>query len=158
MADGTDQVLRSAWQATRLRRAFQPADPRQRLDLAAAAACWRALGTFAAEKLTDGRGAVLPKLGTFVLLHSGSGGRTDGGPSTPPLQLSREFVRGAGLVPAANDAPPRSLASTGAAELGREKIHKSKAKFHEFVPPRLCAPLSPPGTTLALLARAPCPG
>ena len=46
-----------------LRRAFQPADPCQRLGLAAATACGRALGTFAAEKLTDGRGAVLPKLG-----------------------------------------------------------------------------------------------
>ena len=92
MADSTDHVLRGAWQATRLRRAFQPANPSQRLDLAVATACWRALGTFAAEKLTDGRGAVLPKLGTFVLLHSGSGGRTDGGPRTPTLQLSRELT------------------------------------------------------------------
>ena len=44
--------------------------------------------------MTDGRGAVLPKLGTFVLLHSGSGGMPDGGPSTPSLQLSRELSRG----------------------------------------------------------------
>ena len=41
------------------------------------------IDTVCAEKLSDGRGAVQPKLGAFVRLHSGSGGRTDGGPGTP---------------------------------------------------------------------------
>jgi hypothetical protein len=115
MEDSSDRLLRAAWHATRLRRAFQPADPSQRLDLGAVNSAWRALGAAAAEKLRAGRGTVLPRLGSFVLLHSGPAGQPDEGPCTPSLQLSREFVRSTGLVPAVPEAPPRAVASTSSA-------------------------------------------
>ena len=114
MADSSDRLLREAWQAARLRRAFQPREPSQRLDLAAVVAVWRAIGEAAAAKLREGRGTVLPWFGAFVLLHGGAGGQP-GGLRTPALQLSREFVRSTALVPAAPDAPPRAIASTSSA-------------------------------------------
>jgi hypothetical protein len=55
-ADSSERLLREAWQAARLRRAFQPvAQPSQRLDFAAAVSVWRAIGEAAAEKLREGR-------------------------------------------------------------------------------------------------------
>ena len=114
MADSSHRLLREAWQAARLRRAFQPVVPSQRLDLEAVVAVWRAIGEAAAAKLRDGRGTVLPRFGAFVLLHGGAGGQS-GGLRTPALQLNREFVRSTALVPAAPDAPPRAIASTSSA-------------------------------------------
>jgi hypothetical protein len=60
------------------------------------------------------RGTALKGLGSFVLLHGGASGQP-GGLRTPALQMSRDFVRSTGLVPAAPDAPPRAIASTSSA-------------------------------------------